>query len=40
MKAGTDGCSSVQNDENHNGIVFRAILTQGGSKLQLVKFGP
>src|SRR4028118_1124656 len=34
------GWPSVRNDENQNNTVFRAILTQEGSKLQLAKFEP
>jgi hypothetical protein len=34
------GLPSIRNDENQNRIVFRAILTQDGSKLQLAKFEP
>jgi hypothetical protein len=30
----------VRNDENHNGIEFRALLTQYGTRLHLVKVRP
>jgi hypothetical protein len=32
--------SSVPNDDNHARIEFRALLTQYGTKLQLVEAGP
>jgi hypothetical protein len=40
MVRGIEACSSVQNDENHHMIEFRALLTQDATRLRLVKAGP